>query len=290
MKIKNKVLIIVAAIIIITYFFMPENKAKENEIKNKVEELMVFDVELEDYIIGVVAAEMPASFEVEALKAQSIAARSYALYKINKNQELTTDVTTQAYITKEEMKDKWGEDYEYYYNKIKDCVYDTKSLVIKNENDIISAYYFAMSNGYTTDSKIVFNQELDYIESVDSLWDIEVNNYQVTTEIKRDDFCEALSITCEEIIINDIKYTETNHIEQITINNKIFKGTDFRMLLSLRSTDISIIIKEDISITTKGYGHGVGMSQYGANEMAKKGYTYIEILEHYYKNIEILSY
>ena len=267
--------------------FLNEEKTvtiKNNETKEEK------NLELEEYIIGVVAGEMPASFEIEALKAQAIAARSYAMNKINTSNEtydLVTDVTNQVYITTDEMKNKWQSEYDYYYEKIKNAVLETQGLVMKYNNEIISAYYFAMSNGSTEDVSLVFGESKDYLQSVDSSWDENVKNFTVETNIKKEEFCKKLDISCDDIIIKDIKRSETNRVNEITINNKKFKGTEVRSLLNLRSTDFDIEINESIKITTKGYGHGDGMSQYGANEMAKNGSTYEEILKHYYNNIEI---
>lgn len=265
------------------------NEEKKVTIKNN-ETTEEKELELEEYIIGVVAGEMPASFEVEALKAQAIAARSYAMNKVNSSKEtydLVTDVSNQVYITQDEMKKKWQSEYDYYYKKIKDAVLETKGLVMKYNDEIISAYYFAMSNGSTEDVSLVFGESKDYLQSVDSSWDENVKNFTVEINITKEEFCKKLDISCDDIIIKDIKRSETNRVNEITINNKKFKGTEVRSLLNLRSTDFDIEINESIKITTKGYGHGVGMSQYGANEMAKNGSTYEEILKHYYNNIEI---
>ena len=267
--------------------FLNEEKTvtiKNNETKEEK------NLELEEYIIGVVAGEMPASFEIEALKAQAIAARSYAMNKINTSNEtydLVTDVTNQVYITTDEMKNKWQSEYDYYYEKIKNAVLETQGLVMKYNDEIISAYYFAMSNGSTEDVSLVFGESKEYLQSVDSSWDENVKNFTVETNITKEEFCKKLDISCDDIIVKDIKRSETNRVNEITINNKKFKGTEVRSLLNLRSTDFDIEINESIKITTKGYGHGVGMSQYGANEMAKNGSTYEEILKHYYNNIEI---
>ena len=233
---------------------------------------------------------MPASFDEEALKAQAIAARSYAINKINTSTtsyDVLTDITNQVYITIEQMQEKWGNDFNYYYEKIKNAVDATKGLVMTYDGEVISAYYFSMSNGYTEDVAAVFGGEKDYLVSVEYSWDKNVKNFTVLTTISKKEFCTKLNIECNNIVINKIKRSDTNHVETILINNKEFKGTEIRSLLGLRSTDFTIEIDNDIKITTNGYGHGVGMSQYGANEMAKLGYTYDEILKYYYKNIEI---
>ena len=187
------------------------------------------------------------------------------------------------------MQEKWQDDFTFYYTKIKEAVEATKNLVMEYDGEVISAYYFAMSNGATEDVSLVFGESRDYLVSVASPWDENVKNFSVTTTFSQKEFCEKLNIDCSSIVINDIARSSTNRVNTITINNQEFKGTTFRSLLGLRSTDFTISIENDITITTKGYGHGVGMSQYGANEMAKNGSSYEEILKYYYKDIDIVE-
>ena len=297
---KNKYLIIPIIILsIVAIFssfshettFLKENEDKNIEITLKDSESNeIKDIDLEEYLIGVLAGEMPASFEIEALKAQAVAARSYAIYKMNTtttDYDILSDITNQVYITESDMKEKWGEDFEYYYNKIKMSVDATKDLVMTYDGEVISAYYFSMSNGYTEDVSSVFGETKDYLVSVDSSWDKTLKNFMVTTTFTKEDFCNKLSIDCSNITINEINRSDTNRVDNIQVNNKTFKGTEFRTLLGLRSTDFTIDLSDDVTITTNGYGHGVGMSQYGANEMAKEGKTYEEILKYYYKNVEL---
>lgn len=287
MKYKNWYLLFICIILFLIYKFSIPSIIDESN-SEEIISYEVFGLSLEDYVIGVVAAEMPASFDLEALKAQAIASRTYAISKLIKEESLTTDVSTQAYITIEEMKVKWEDDFEFYYEKIYQAVMETENLVLKSNEEVITAFYFAISNGYTADSQTVFSQNLDYIQSVESLWDLNVNNYEVTTVMEKTTFCNYLTIDCSEIVINEIIYSDINQISSICINDVTFSGTTFRSLLNLRSTDITIeIMEDDVYLTTKGYGHGVGMSQYGANEMAKLGYSYEEILNYYYSNVEI---
>lgn len=295
---KNKYLIIpiiILSILAISSFFFPRTTYFNNEenmnivIKDK-ETDEEKEMDLEEYIIGVIAGEMPASFNEEALKAQAVAARSYAINKINTSTtsyDVLTDITNQVYITTDDMKEKWTTNFNYYYEKIKLAVEDTKGLVMTYNGEVISAYYFSMSNGYTENVASVFGGEEDYLVSVESSWDKNVKNFTVNTIFSKYKFCNKLNISCDNITINNINRNETNHVESITINDKDFKGTEVRSLLGLRSTDFTIEIDDDINITTNGYGHGVGMSQYGANEMAKLGYNYEEILKYYYKDIKI---
>lgn len=297
---QNKYLIIIIVVLSIIAIVSSPNKEETAYFNDDLVNVTVKDVDsneetnldLEEYVVGVVAGEMPASFEIEALKAQAIAARSYALSKIETSTEsydLVTDITNQVYITTEDMQEKWGEDYDFYYDKIKNAVSATKNLVMEYEGDVISAYYFAMSNGSTEDVSLVFGEARDYLKSVDSSWDESVKNFSVTTTFTKEEFCSKLSIDCSNITIGAIDRSSTNRVNTIVINDKEFKGTTLRTLLGLRSTDFTIDIADDIKITTKGYGHGVGMSQYGANEMAKNGASYEEILNHYYKDIDIVE-
>jgi len=293
----NRVLLVVTIILSIinlfmgsrnTTFFKHENKitVKDTDTDN------ISEMNLEEYIVGVVAAEMPASFNIEALKAQAIAARTYAVYKMNNSKEkydIVTDVTNQSYLTIGEMKTKWGDDFQKYYEKVKEAVNSTNNKVMKYDDQVIEAYYFAMSNGYTEESELVFQEDRNYLQSVESIYENEsLKNFIVSKEISKTEFCNLLEITCNDILITNIKRSKTNRVNEITINNKLYKGTEVRAKLNLRSTDFTINIKEDnVEIITKGYGHGVGMSQYGASEMAKRGYNYEDILNYFYKNIEI---
>ena len=252
----------------------------------------IIDLELEEYVIGVVACEMPASFNEEALKAMSVAARTYALYKIrnNKNYNLKSDTSDQCYISLSEMKDKWGNNFEKYYNKIKNVVYKTKNEHMVYNDEVIISFYFSISNGYTENVENVFSQKLDYLVSVDSSWDKNSNYKSKDLKIKVKDFYNKLGLDYSSNL--NIKYerSDTGRVNYVYINGNKFKGTKIRKLLSLRSTDFEINYdKEFVYIKTKGYGHGVGMSQYGANYMAKSGYKYDEILKHYYTDIEIVN-
>lgn len=242
---------------------------------------------LEDYVIGVVAAEMPASFELEALKAQAVAARTYVLKYLETNKTIGSTTANQVYIDETAMYSKWNDDFEKYFNKITEAVQSTHGLVIKYNNNLIKSYYYAMSNGYTENSQNVFNESIDYLVSVESKWDAD-NEKEVL--FSKEEFCTKLSINCEEIDIRDIKRNESNRITSLVINDQEFSGVTIRKKLNLRSTDFYINIdEENILIKTKGYGHGVGLSQYGANNMAKLGYRYDEILKYYYQNTEITN-
>lgn len=242
---------------------------------------------LEDYVVGVVAAEMPASFELEALKAQAIAARTYVLQYLETNDKIGSTTASQVYIDKNAMQAKWQTNFNKYFSKITQAVHSTEGLVIKYNNKLIKSYYYAMSNGYTENSQNVFNESIDYLVSVESKWDA---NNEKEILFSKEEFCTKLALTCENISITNIKRNESNRVTTLNINGQEFTGIAIRKLLNLRSTDFYISVNENnILIKTKGYGHGVGLSQYGANNMAKLGYHYDEILKYYYQNTEITN-
>lgn len=260
-----------------------EETKEEKEVKISYNNEQI-NMNLEQYVIGVIAAEMPASFEMEALKAQAVAARTFALKKLEEKEVLLTDIKDQVYIDEAKMKEKWQEDYDKYYNKIKEAVEETEGKVLKYQDKLINSYYYARSNGYTESSLNVFNEQTDYLNSKDSSFEpVDIREKIMTKE----EFCSKLQISCEEITIQNIEKDESERVSSLWINDKLFTGIEIRKLLDLRSTDFEIAINDEIIITTKGYGHGVGMSQYGANALAKQGYNYEEILKYYYENTEI---
>ncbi len=289
--------VLLLPVTIISFFFKKETnfnleeQNKENK-QNVAEKTVTVNLDqynetldLEDYVIGVVAGEMPALFEEEALKAQAIASRTYAINYLKSNSSISGTINNQVYATQEEMKNKWKENYDKYYNKIKNAVEATKGQIMYYNNEPIKAYYYSMSNGYTESSLNVFNEQNDYLNIIESPFDKD-NSYEQV--FQKEVFCQKLDISCEFIELTNIKKDKSNRIETISINNKNFTGIEVRQKLSLRSTDFTIIEDNNIvKITTKGYGHGVGMSQHGANNMAKQGYKYEEILKYYYQNIEI---
>lgn len=249
----------------------------------------VVSMDLEEYLIGVVGAEMPASFQMEALKAQAVVARTYALKLLASGKKLTDTVSTQVYKDNNELKKLWGNSYSTYYQKIKEAVTSTKGVLIYYQGNYINALYHSTSNGKTEDASMVWGNSVPYLKSVDSKWDIQASSY--LREIK-EDFTNVLNLlgisSDTNIQFEIISRDESGRVEKIKVGDKIFDGVTFRNLLKLRSTDFSImVINNQVSITTKGYGHGVGLSQYGANGMAQEGYTYKEILKHYYTGVEV---
>lgn len=270
-----------------TSYFFDDKNLQEIVLSNNNNEKET--IEFNEYLIGVLACEMPASFELEALKAQAIASRTYAYYLINHNKNITTDTRTQCMLNKSQMKENWQNDFDLYYNKLLTAVTQTNNVVLKYDNEIIPAYYFSMSNGYTEDSKYVFNETKDFLKQVDSHYEENNKNFIKEMTFSKENFCSLLQIDCSYININNINRSSSNRVIDLLINDKKFTGVEIRKKLNLRSTDFDIKIGGDVKITTRGYGHGVGMSQYGANYMAKEGKSYEDILKHYYQGVIISS-
>ena len=274
-------------------------KIKYGSINNKVIKVKrnltneIIEVPLEKYVIGVVAGEMPASFNIEALKAQAVASRTYALKK-SQNQKNDYDVldnsSNQVYIDYDQMKEKWNNNYESYLKKIEQAVNETKGEVILYNNDLIDAMFFSTSNGYTENSGDVFSTSLPYLVSVKSSWDKEESPvFSSSKEITKKEFLFNLGLdTNQNINITDIKKTGTGRIKNLVINGKTFESSKIRSAFGLKSTSFTIKVDSDkVTFYVNGYGHGVGMSQYGSNGMAKNGYDYKQILNYYYKDCEI---
>ena len=234
---------------------------------------------------------MPASFEIEALKAMSVASRTYTMYKIenNKNYDIYNN-DDQCYITIDEMKNKWGKNFNKYYTRIENVVDETSNQYMTYKDDVIISFYFSISNGYTENVENVFSEKLDYLKSVDSTFDSEYNYKKDQKEFNLNDFLKKLNIEDKSIKDINIERSKTGRVNYIYINNTKIKGTKFRTLLNLKSTDFNISVYNNlVKIETKGYGHGVGMSQYGANVLAKRGYSYDEILKYYYTGVNIVN-
>ena len=251
-------------------------------------------IPLEEYIVGVLAGEMPIDFEFEALKAQAVASRTYALkrmeYNKDKDYDVVDSVLNQVYLDDDYLHEAWGSNYIKNINKLRQVVNSTIDEYLTYNDETIDAMFFSTSNGYTEDSANVFGFTAQYLVSVESPWDKEVSSaYRTSKNINLDEFYNKLNIPYNKNLnIEIIKRSSTNRILLLKINNKEFKGTDIYSILSLKSTDFTIELKGNyVTITTIGYGHGVGMSQYGALGMAKKGYNYQEILNHYYHNTKL---
>ena len=270
--------------------------------EDKVEEL-----DLEEYIMGVVASEVPASFNEEALKAQAIAARTFYMSKRNnpdkdsknKGAEICDTTNCQVYMSKEERMSKWSSsEAESNWNKIQKAVLDTKGQVLTYEDSVLEyPQFFATSSGKTEDAKDVFSINVPYLKSEESKGEEIAPKYKTTLEIPINEFVNKINAkySTANVKKNDLaalikieSYTGSGSVKEIKIGNKIIKGTEFRELFNLNSTNLKFDFEKDVvRINCTGYGHGVGMSQWGANVMAKNGSTYDEILKHYYSGVEI---
>ena len=295
------VILIPFLVVLIFVKEIKEQNINSNVINNKNVRIQrtngsIDTVPFESYIIGVLAGEMPANFELEALKAQALAARSYVLKKMEQNKnndyDIVDTVMNQVYLDESQMKAKWKDQYEEKLQKITKAVNDTQGEYIAYNGEVIQAFFFSTSSGKTENSEEVFQESLPYLRSVDSTWDSDVS--PVFNEIYKftlEEFYQKLNLPYEEKFqINIVDTTSTGRIKNIEINRQKFKASDLTKLLNLRSTYFNIEQNGNIiTIQTKGYGHGVGMSQYGAQAMALKGYNYQEIIKYYYQNVEILK-
>lgn len=277
-------LIFILLICYFKYINVSTQEKKENQQQEELIEIKT-DEELENYLIKVVACEMPALYEKEALKAQAIASRTYALYQRDIN-NVNLTVQDQCILTEDKMHEKWGNDYQKYYNIISNAVKETENLVMKKDNELFKSFYFSTSNGFTEDSMSVFKE--GNILSVSSPWDKENKNYEVKVYLNKEEIAKNLG---EFNTITITKRNETNHVSEVLVDSTLLTGIEFRKKLNLRSTDFDINeVNGTYEITTRGYGHGVGMSQYGANMLAKENKNYESILKYYYGNIEIKNY
>ena len=298
------VLIVCFIPIFITTMIKGIPKEKQNtEIKNKESvKVMVNNEEntmnLNEYLIGVVAAEMPADFYDEALKAQAVAARTFTLKKLEQDSKHIFNNEEQAYITKDKMEESWGSDnFPKNYNKIRSAVVDTNNEVVVYEEDLIEAVFHSTSAGMTQSAKDVWGEEIPYLVSVDSIEDTNSPEYLHTKTFTKQEFISIMKEHLEDFqtytndVINEIQIisrTPEGYISQIQVGNKILEGEEVRKYLELESSNFNInSVEGNLEISCKGYGHGVGMSQYGANYLAKNGYSYKDILKHYYLDTEI---
>ena len=327
--------IFVPTIIVKSFKFTPkENKAnkiheiseninKEESHDNSQKEydfdghILVYDTRnqqvqnmpLEDYVKGVVAAEMPAEFHIEALKAQAIASRTYAISRAINYPEghpdhieapICTGIHCQAYLTIDELKNIHAKDWmEKYWPKIEEAVDSTKGQVLYYNDEIIEPLYHSTSGGMTEDALDVFAIDKPYLKAVESPYEEEAPKFKSLVSLTGDEFVNKLkskypnaNITKENLAdkIKLVEKTKSGRIKKLAIDGTVINGREIRELFELNSTNFKISYNPKtniIDIETTGYGHGVGMSQWGANGMAKKGKDCEEILKHYYTGVKV---
>jgi len=280
---------------------LPDNDYNQIELYNHVNS-KIEKLNLEDYIIGVVCAEMPAEFSSEALKAQAIAARTYAVRKIHFNSEdhqsgdLCTDHThCQAYISKDEVKKKWGKNYSKYIEKVSNAVKSTAGEYLAYNGEPIMAVFHSCSNGITEKSSDVWGGDVPYLINVSSEGDIFKKDYITKIKFEYDEFVRILSehfgnVDNSDIPVGNIIYSTGGNVLNISLFGVTLSGKDIRTMYSLKSTAFDLEYADNIfTFTVYGSGHGVGMSQYGANSMAENGSNYKTILNHYYPGTVIAN-
>lgn len=238
---------------------------------------------LDDYLLGVVAGEMPASFELEAIKAQVVASRTFVYSRL-----LSVDNTTntQVYLNEEEMKKSWQDHYEEYKAKIEKAIEATRGEIMTYQGECISALFYSSSNGKSENVENYFaGSPKSYLVSVDSPWDEKYDS----SFLREKSFSRAELNQCfGDFVYRDMIRYPSGRVQSMVINGKNYTGRQVREKLQLASSDFTIEKEgDDFVFVTKGNGHGVGMSQYGAQGMAKEGYGYVDILKHYYQGIDI---
>jgi stage II sporulation protein D len=258
----------------------------------------VLNLNLEDYIIAVVLREMPASFETEALKAQAVVARTYALRRHelggkHQHASVCTDSgCCQGYYLSEAYLRDGGSSESL--RKVSDAVLSTAGEVLTYNNKLIEATYFSCSGGMTEDAAAVWGAEVPYLVATESPGEENATHYVDTVTLTTSEFARKLGVLLSDKSIKrieNITYTAGGGVEEIQIGGKRYKGTTLRKKLGLRSTAFTIsVVGNTVTITTKGFGHRVGMSQYGADAMAVQGNTYEQILAHYYRNTKLITY
>ena len=286
-----------------TYDYKNYNSIKLLHKKtNKIEE-----VDLDEYLWGVVSAEMPASFEKEALKAQAVVARTYTIYKIvnndgkHKDADICDDSTCcQAWISKEDRLEKWDDDEkESNWNKIVDAVNSTQGKIITYKGKPINAFFHSNSGGKTEAPVDVWGGTgYPYLQAVATAGEDAYSQYSSNASFSKKEFEEKIKKEHSDFKINFkekdcIKiegYTDGNRVKTIKIGNLELSGVEVRNLFGLRSANFKVEINGDnIEFEVVGYGHGVGMSQTGADSLAKEGENYEDIIHHYYTNVEIVD-
>lgn len=271
--------------------------------KNGIKQPLDFD----QYLIGVVAANMPAGYHIEALKAQAVICRTYALYNIallseespNKKEFSTLELGL-SYIDLDEMERYWGnENFTMYFTKLENSIYGTKDEVLVYEDDLILPVFFGTGTGHTRNAKEAWGVDIPYLVSVSSKQDVTSMNYLRITEyepavllgILKQSY-PSLDIS-EKSFFQDISITErdsTGYVTEVKLGSLTISGEEFAKILGLNSNHFYIENYEGTArIICTGVGHGVGLSQYGANAMAEEGYSYNEILTHYYTGVTIID-
>ena len=271
------------------YLFWKENGNYQSEEIQKVHVTRAdgkdLYLDIESYLEGVISSEMSPAFEMEALKAQCVAARTFV---VQRGYEVDDTTNTQVYRDDKQLKDIWKDNYDVYHKKIQQAVQETTGEILTYKGKPISALFFSSSCGKTANAQEYWGNKVPYLVSVDSSWDKQSEEYEKSITMSKQEFSTALGFqnTVQEIE-EPIRY-DSGYVKEIHIDRIVFTGREVREKLNLRSSCFTIKeSKDNVVITTKGYGHGVGMSQIGAQAMAEKGTSYKQILSHYYPKTKI---
>lgn len=292
-SVKLGIVILIGIIFLSTnYYRTREEVIQGKQSKEEVKVAVTIDdnvnyIDLDDYLLGVVAGEMPANFEQEALKAQVVASRTYVY---NRNLSVDNTTNSQVYLSEDKMRENWGNKYDEYYQKIGAAIKETKNEVLKYQGEYISALFFSSSNGYTENVEDYFESSpLPYLRSVDSHWDLTIDPKNTRqASFTKQELKEKFN--CQDLDFNIIAYKKSGRVATLSVGGKNYSGRQVREILGLSSSCFTIeYVNNNYVFTTKGSGHGVGMSQYGAQGMALEGADYKEILNHYYTGIEIVN-
>lgn len=286
-----------------------EEKAEEIFLVLDTESGDVLSVSARDYVIGAVCAEVPASFHPEALKAQAVAAHTYAVRQ--REQELISPTESlhgayfsndsryyQAYFTEEQARKFYGDSYEENYEKIASAVDEVLDEIIVYESEPIVAAFHSMSGGVTESAEVIWGSEIDYLIPVESNSDTEVNSFTQEYKFTPAEIKARVSTSISGVNFNHdtknwlivLERSSSGTVTSMEVGDAVITGTQFREIMSLRSANFTVSYTDgNFVITTKGYGHGVGLSQYGADAMARSGSDYREILAHYYPSTDIIT-
>lgn len=298
----------------------PTKNSKISDIINKNEKFKILNVKTGkveeigavDYVCGVVAAEMPYTFHTEALKAQAVASFTYAVYRReynlkhpgsipeHKGADLCTDSHhCKAYASIDELKAKWGANFNRNYQKIYDAVLSVANKTAEYKGEPIVAVFCSMSSGTTESSKDVWGTDLPYLVEVASDGDKLTPGFETTVKLSQNDVKSKITEQYKDAVFNadpskwitDIKRSAAGGVVTADVCGKVLKGETIRNLFGLRSANFTVAYQKDnFTFDVKGYGHGVGMSQHGADYMAGQGKSYQDIIKWYYKGVDIEDY
>lgn len=297
---------------ILTLFLSSTPKAKDSietmnfKIKYDKDGKME-NINFDTYLMGVVAANMSAGYHMEALKAQAVIARTYALYNValltedgHSDRNFTTAELGLAYMNISDMERYWGtDDYKNYFAKIENAVHATENKILVYDGDLILPVFFETGSGYTRNASEAWNVDIPYLTSVSSKQDVTSTNYLKISEYYVEDLISLLEKQYPDIglskkgFFDEVQVSErdsTNYVTKVTLGSQTVTGEEFAKVLGLNSNHFYIEeYNGNVRIICTGVGHGVGLSQYGSNAMAQEGYSYSNILSHYYSGTKLIS-